>query len=253
MESRKPLIFISNDDGVAAKGINELIKFLQPLGEIVVMAPDSPRSGSACALTVADPIHYKLIQKQPDLTVYQCSGTPVDCLKLALHTVLPRIPDLVVSGINHGDNSAVSVHYSGTMGVAIEGCLKGIPSIGFSLCDHSTEANFEVGGKYIYQIASQVLKNGLPSLICLNVNIPSGENLKGIKICQQGKGTWVNEWEKISRQSGTHYYWLTGEFKDDDMTTNDDRQALKKGFVAVTPITVDVTAHHFIKDLTTWF
>ena len=143
MENQRPLILISNDDGIIAKGISELIKFLRPLGEIVVMAPDAPRSGNACALTVTEPIHYQLIRKDVGLTVYKCSGTPADCVKLAFHTVLDRKPDLVVGGINHGDNSSVNVHYSGTMGVVIEGCLKGVPSIGFSLCNHAPDADFE--------------------------------------------------------------------------------------------------------------
>ncbi len=133
MSNRKPLILVSNDDGVVSKGISELVKYLRPLGEIVVMAPDSPRSGNASALTVTQPVHYQLLRKDVGLTVYKCSGTPTDCVKLARNTVLDREPDLVVGGINHGDNSATNVHYSGTMGIAIEGCLNGVPSIGFSL------------------------------------------------------------------------------------------------------------------------
>lgn len=144
MENQRPLILISNDDGVIAKGISELIKFLRPLGEIVVMAPDAPRSGNASALTVTEPIHYQLVRKDVGLTIYKCSGSPVDCVKLAFHTVLDRKPDLVVGGINHGDNSAVNVHYSGTMGVVIEGCLKGVPSIGYSLCCHDPNPDFDI-------------------------------------------------------------------------------------------------------------
>ena len=134
MENQRPLILVSNDDGI-----------------IVVMAPDAPRSGSACALTVTEPIRYQLLRKDVGLTVYKCSGTPTDCVKLAFHTVLDRKPDLVVGGINHGDNSSVNVHYSGTMGVVIEGCLKGVPSIGFSLCNHDQDADFEPAGTYIHR------------------------------------------------------------------------------------------------------
>lgn len=144
MENEKPLILVSNDDGVMAKGINELVKFLRPLGDIVVMAPDAPRSGSGCALTVTQPVHYQLVKKEVGLTVYKCSGTPTDCIKLARNTVLDRTPDLVVGGINHGDNSATNVHYSGTMGVVFEGCLNGIPSIGFSLCNHAPDADLKL-------------------------------------------------------------------------------------------------------------
>ena len=216
MENQRPLILVSNDDGVIAKGISELVKFLRPLGEIVVMAPDAPRSGSASALTVTEPIHYQLVRKDVGLTVYKCSGTPVDCIKLALHTVLDRKPDLIVGGINHGDNSAVNVHYSGTMGVVIEGCLKGVPSIGFSLCCHDPNPDFEPSGPYIREIARQVLEKGLPPLTCLNVNFPNVRELKGVKVCEQSKGQWTNEWENFAHRGDTHYYWLTGEFQNTD-------------------------------------
>ena len=171
MENKRPLILVSNDDGIMAKGISELVKFLRTLGEIVVMAPDAPRSGSASALTVTQPVHYKLVKQEVGVTVYKCSGTPTDCIKLAWNTVLDRKPDLVVGGINHGDNSATNVHYSGTMGVVIEGCLKGVPSIGFSLCNHDMGADFEAAGPYIRKIAAMVLEdicNFFPTVNCTN-------------------------------------------------------------------------------------
>jgi 5'-nucleotidase len=234
---------ISNDDGVVAKGISELIKFLRPLGELVVMAPDAPRSGNACAITVNTPIHYQQIRQEVGLSVYKCSGTPTDCIKLALHTVVDRTPDLVVGGINHGDNSGINVHYSGTMGVVIEGCLKGIPSIGFSLCNHDANADFEPAGPYIREITRKVLEKGLPPLTCLNVNFPTGQPLKGIKVCEQSKGQWLNEWEHFAVRNNTHYYWLTGEFVDTDAeNTHNDHWALRNGYVAVTPVSVDMTA-----------
>ena len=254
MENQRPLILISNDDGIIAKGISELIKFLRPLGEIVVMAPDAPRSGSASALTVTEPIRYQLLRKDVGLTVYKCSGTPTDCVKLALHTVLDRKPDLVVGGINHGDNSSVNVHYSGTMGVVIEGCLKGIPSIGFSLCCHEPDADFEPTGTYIREIARKVLEKGLPPLTCLNVNFPATKELKGVKICCQAKGQWVNEWENFAHRGDAHYYWLTGEFEESGAGNEaSDRRALGDGYVAITPTTVDVTAYGVIDELKTWF
>mgnify|MGYP000688930755 FL=1 len=150
------------------------------------------------------------------LTVYKCSGTPADCVKLAFHTVLDRKPDLVVGGINHGDNSSVNVHYSGTMGVVIEGCLKGVPSIGFSLCNHAPDADFEPAGEYIREIARKVLEKGLPPLTCLNVNFPDTKELKGVKICEQAKGQWTNEWENFAHRGDAHYYWLTGEFEESE-------------------------------------
>lgn len=254
MEKQRPLILVSNDDGVISKGISELIKFLRPLGEIVVVAPDAPRSGTACAMTVNEPIHYALVRREVGLAVYKCSGTPVDCVKLAMHAILERRPDLVVAGINHGDNSAVNVHYSGTMGVVIEGCLKGIPSIGFSLCDHGADADFTPAGPYVREIARQVLEKGLPPLTCLNVNFPVTANLKGVRICEQAKGQWVREWENFAHRGDSHYYWLTGEFEPTD-TENEqsDYWALSHDYVAVTPTTVDVTARTLIDDLQGWF
>ncbi|MFR5960303.1 MAG: 5'/3'-nucleotidase SurE [Bacteroides stercoris] len=209
MENQRPLILISNDDGIIAKGISELIKFLRPLGEIVVMAPDAPRSGNACALTVTEPIHYQLLRKDVGLTVYKCSGTPADCVKLAFHTVLDRKPDLVVGGINHGDNSSVNVHYSGTMGVVIEGCLKGVPSIGFSLCNHARTPILSRRESISARLPARVLEKGLPPLTCLNVNFPDTQELKGVKICEQAKGQWTNEWENFAHRGDAHYYWLT--------------------------------------------
>lgn len=254
MENKRPLILVSNDDGIMAKGISELVKFLRPLGDIVVMAPDAPRSGSGCAITVTQPVHYQLLRKDVGLTIYKCSGTPTDCVKLARNTVLDRKPDLVVGGINHGDNSATNVHFSGTMGVVIEGCLNGIPSIGFSLCSHEPGADFEPAGPYIRQIASMVLERGLPPLTCLNVNFPNMKDLKGIKVCEQAKGKWTNEWEPCPRKEDRNYYWLIGEFTDDEPDNEkNDHWALANGYVAITPTTVDVTNYGFVDELNKWF
>ncbi|MEG2855782.1 5'/3'-nucleotidase SurE [Bacteroides sp.] len=254
MENQRPLILVSNDDGITAKGISELIKFLRPLGEIVVMAPDSPRSGSGCALTVTEPVHFQQVRRDVGLTVYKCSGTPTDCIKLARNTVLDREPSLVVGGINHGDNSATNVHYSGTMAVVIEGCLNGIPSIGFSLSDHAMDADFDAMGPYVRQIAATVLEKGLPPLTCLNVNFPNVKEIKGIRVCQQAKGQWSKEWESCPRKTDTNYYWLTGEFTDHDPDNEtSDRWALAHGYAAITPTTVDVTAYHFMEELGNWF
>ncbi|NDV65547.1 5'/3'-nucleotidase SurE [Bacteroides sp. 224] len=251
MEERKPLIFISNDDGVTAKGINELIKYLRPLGEVVVMAPDSARSGSGCALTVNTPVHYKLIKREPGLTIYSCSGTPVDCVKLARNTILDRTPDLIVGGINHGDNSGTNVHYSGTMGIVIEGCLNGIPSVGFSLCNHAPDADFAPFKPYVVEVARMVLEKGLPDRTCLNVNFPDTQEVKGVKVCEQAVGRWQKEWEPCPRRFDDCYYWLTGEFVNTEPENpKTDNWALAQGYVAITPTTVDVTAYGFIEELT---
>ncbi|MDM8337088.1 5'/3'-nucleotidase SurE [Mediterranea massiliensis] len=254
MENQRPLILVSNDDGIMSKGISELIKFIRPLGEVVVMAPDAPRSGTACSLTTNEPIHYQLVRKDVGLTVYKCSGTPADCVKLAFHALLDRKPDLVIGGINHGDNSAVNVHYSGTMGVVIEGCLKGVPSIAFSLCSHEPDADFEPAGPYVREIVRKVLEKGLPELTCLNVNFPDVKELKGVKICEQAKGQWTNEWENFAHRGDSHYYWLTGQFEETDADNEkNDHWALANGYVAITPTTVDVTAYQLMDELKTWF
>ena len=225
MENKRPLILVSNDDGIMAKGISELIKFLRPLGEIVVMAPDAPRSGSGCALTVTQPVHYQLLKKDVGLTVYKCSGTPTDCIKLARNQILDRKPDLVVGGINHGDNSATNVHYSGTMGIVIEGCLNGIPSIGFSICDHAPGADFDAAGPYVRRIAAMVLE----------------------------KGHWSGEWQACPRRDDANFYWLTGEFIDHEPENEkNDHWALANGYVAITPTVVDMTAYHFMDELKSW-
>lgn len=253
MENKRPLILISNVM-VSAKGISELISFFVRNGEIVVMAPDTARSGSGCAITVTQPVHYQLVRKEVGLTVYKCSGTPADCIKLAWNTVLDRKPDLVVGGVNHGDNSATNVHYSGTMGIVIEGCLNGIPSIGFSLCSHDPGADFESAGPYIRQIASQVLEKGLPLLTCLNVNFPDTKDIKGIKVCEQAKGRWTNEWEACPRKGDSNYFWLIGEFTDDEPENEkNDHWALANGYVAITPTKVDVTDYEFMNELNKWF
>ena len=253
MENQRPLIFVSNDDGIMAKGISELIKCLRPLGEIVVMAPNVPRSGTACSLTVTEPIHYSLLRKDVGLTVYKCSGTPVDCVKLGLHALVPRIPDMVVGGINHGDNSSVNVHYSGTMGVVIEGCLKRIPSVGFSLCNHDSDADFSPVLPYARRIVEEVLAKGLPEGTCLNVNFPALSAYRGVKICHQNKGVWVNEFAESVHPLGETFYWLTGEYETlEAETRNSDYWALKEGYVAITPTRIDMTDYKVMDELEHW-
>lgn len=249
----KPLILLSNDDGVAAKGIQELIKALRPVANLVVVAPSGPRSGASGAITSEVPLKCRMIRREPGLSVYECSGTPVDCVKLALHTIVPRKPDLVVGGINHGDNSSVNVHYSGTMGVVIEGCLKGIPSIGFSLCNHAADADFSFTLPYVRRITEEVLQHGLPVGICLNVNFPNDSVLKGVRICRQTKGVWINEFQQAVHPRGGHYYWLTGEYRNDEPEAEDsDHWALDHGYVAVTPTKIDVTAYEIFEELSHW-
>lgn len=254
MQQRRPLILISNDDGVAAKGINELIRFLRPAADLIVMAPDSPRSGMAAAITSQNPISFLPVSKEEGLSIYQCTGTPVDCIKLALETVTPRCPDLVIGGINHGDNSAVNVHYSGTMGVVLEGCMKGIPSIGFSVCDHDPDLDFEPTMEPIRKIVHKVLHHGLPQGTCLNVNFPQYPPYKGIKICRQTIGCWEREWCSCPHpRGGADLYWITGHFSNHEPESTDtDKWALDNGYIAITPIQIDMTAYPLLQDMQEW-
>lgn len=249
---KRPLILVSNDDGVQAKGLNELISMLHPLGDVIVMAPDSPRSGSACSLTVSSPVKYQLVHNEDGLLIFKCSGTPADCVKLALDSVLDVRPDIIIGGINHGDNSAVNVHYSGTMGVVLEGCMKGIPSIGFSLCNHNPDADFTPTSPYIRRITEEVLKRGLPEGICLNVNFPDTPFYRGIKVCRQTKGAWEQEWAKRNHPRGGCYFWLTGEFVEHEQGEDSDHWALNHDYVAITPTKIDVTAYEMMEEMKHW-
>lgn len=248
----RPLILISNDDGVNAKGIRELIETLRDVAELVVMAPDGPRSGAACAITSEYPVRPTLLVEEEGLKIYRCNGMPVDCVKLAMY-MLGKRPDLVIGGINHGDNSSVNVHYSGTMGVVLEGCIKGIPSIGFSLCDHAADADFQPMLPFVRRIVVETLEKGLPRGVCLNVNAPSAKSYQGVRVCCQAKGDWSNEWECCQHPRGGEYYWLTGRYDTEEPQSEDtDYWALKHGFIAITPIQVDMTAYAVMDELNNW-
>lgn len=251
---KKPLIFITNDDGYQAKGIAALIESVKDLGEVVVVAPDGPRSGYSSAITSITPLRFFPHRIEEDLKIYVCTGTPVDCVKLGIGEILGgRLPDLVITGINHGANSAVSVLYSGTMGAAIEGCLFKIPSVGFSLLDHAYDADFSVCYKYTRLISEKVLAEGLPEGTCLNVNIPTSKDIKGIKIARQTKGKWVGEYKK-STDGGNHdVYWLTGQFSNEEPTAKEaDENILAEDYVAVVPVKVDMTDYDYIEKLKGW-
>ena len=245
----KPLILITNDDGILSKGISELIDMACTLGNVVVMAPDGPRSAQSNALTMAVPVYYQLERKEPGLEIYKCSGTPTDCVKLALNNVLDRKPDLLFSGINHGSNSGINVIYSGTMGAVFEGCVNEIPSVGFSICDHAKDADFSKAKVYFEQIARKVMIEGLPTGVCLNVNAPMGD-IKGVRLSQQTKGYWTEEFENRTSPHGQDYYWLTGYFlnqePDNELT---DEWALSHSYVAIVPTRVDMTDYEAIKQL----
>lgn len=253
MENKKPLILITNDDGYQAKGIEALIDSVKDLGEIIVVAPDGPRSGMSSAITSLQPLRVYLISESQNIKVYATTGTPVDCVKLGISELAERRPDIVLSGVNHGSNAAVAVLYSGTMGAAIEGAVFKIPSIGFSLLDHSHNADFTYSKKYIHTITKQVLEEGLPSGTCLNVNIPKGDDIKGIRVCRQTSGQWVNEFMQSKDGADKDIYWLTGNFENDEPSDEmTDEWALANRYVSVVPVKVDMTNHDLIASIKSW-
>ena len=252
---KKPIILVTNDDGIYAPGISNLIDFVANLGEVYVVAPDKAQSGMGHAVTINATLHCQEVNIHQNVKKqWSCSGTPVDCVKIAIDKLLPQKPDICVSGINHGSNSSINVIYSGTMSAAVEAGIEEIPAIGFSLCDFSYDADFLAAQKYIQEIVKNVLKNGLPKGIVLNVNIPkaSEKELKGIKICRQADARWIENFDKRQDPRGKSYYWLTGEFKNFDKGTDTDEWALENNYISIVPTQFDLTAHHFIKELSQW-
>lgn len=248
----KPYILITNDDGHEAKGIHVLTELMAEIGDVVVVSPDGPRSGTSNAITINHPIRYKQINKTENVTWYTCNGTPTDCIKLAMNEVVERKPDLIVSGINHGSNAAINVIYSGTMGAVLEGCAYYIPSIGFSLCDHNSDADFTQFAPYVKKIASETLKNGLSDGICLNVNAPLGK-ISGVKVVRQCKAFWTEEFEPRFDPAGKKYLWLTGVFHNHEPEAEDtDEWALKHELISIVPTKIDLTAHDLIKTIKEW-
>lgn len=250
---KRPLILVSNDDGVEAKGIQEIAEALRSLGDVIVFAPDGPRSGMSSALTSTLPLRYKLQFEEPGLTVFQCTGTPVDCVKLAMNEVLNEKPDLLVSGINHGGNQAIAVHYSGTMGAAVEGCVFGIPSLGVSLMDFQADADFDESVRLGMTVAGKVLKKGLPDGVYLNLNVPKGNAVKGINISKQAPGRWTSEFHRSTDAQGNPAFWLQGYFED--YAPNDsmnDTYQLAQGYASLVPCRLDVTDYAFMDELNNW-
>ncbi len=252
---KKPLILVINDDGITAPGIRTLIEVMNELGDVVVVAPDSPQSGMGHAITINSTLFVEKIKiDDGHQNEYSCSGTPADCVKLAVKQILKRAPDLCVSGINHGSNSSINVIYSGTMSAALEAGIEGIPAIGFSLLDHNWNADFSHAKPFVKTIAENALKHGIPKDVVLNVNIPNlkGKEIKGIKVCRQAKAHWDEEFDKRKNPQGRDYYWLTGKFVNMDHGEDTDEWALQHGFVSVVPVQFDLTAHHAVQELNSW-
>ena len=248
----KPLILVTNDDGITAPGIRTLIEVMNEIGDVFVVAPDSPQSGKGHAITIDSTLYVEAvtIDDGPQIE-YSCSGTPVDCVKLAVNEILNRKPDLCVSGINHGSNSSINVLYSGTMSAAVEAGIEGIPSIGFSLENHNWNANFEPLKQYVKTIVDNILTNGIAEGTILNVNFPDGD-IKGLKVCRQAKANWVEEFDKRTNPKGKNYYWLTGKFVNLDQGEDTDLHALDNQYASIVPIHFDMTAHHAIQQLNNW-
>ena len=249
---KRPLIFITNDDGITAPGIANLIQIAKEFGDLCIIAPDKPQSGMGHAITINSSLRLHPTSYYQSVNEYACSGTPVDCVKLAINQILHRKPDLILSGINHGSNLSINVIYSGTMSAAVEAAVEGVPSIGFSLCDYAHEADFTQAKEFIRKIIKQTLESGLPKGVCLNVNIPKlkSDELKGIKVCRQSNAMWIEEFDERKDPYGRPYYWLTGTFKNFEPESKDtDVYATENGFISVVPVHADMTAHQALEIL----
>jgi 5'-nucleotidase len=254
MSHSKPLIFVTNDDGIFAKGIAALVEAVKPFGEVVVIAPDKPQSGMGHAITINSILRMNSSALFGEISAFTCSGTPVDCVKLGIYELMKRKPDLIVSGINHGDNASTNVLYSGTMSAAVEGAIEGIPSIGFSLADFHADADFTGAQKVVQAVVASILQKGLPSGTCLNVNIPSvaADAIRGIKVCRGAHAMWDDFFDKREDQFGNPYFWLSGKFGATDVTEDTDLWALANGYASIVPIQYDMTAYAAIQTIGAW-
>jgi len=243
LKKEEPIILITNDDGVTAPGIRNLVEAVKDLGKIVVVAPDKPQSGMGHAITIGHPLRLHKIDVMEGVETWSCTGTPVDCVKLAVDKVLHRKPDICLSGINHGANHSINVIYSGTMSAAVEAAIESIPSVGFSLLDYSIDADFTGARKYVRMIVEKMLATKLDKHTVLNVNIPSvaPELLKGFKICKQAYAKYVEDFIERDDPHGRHYYWLTGEFVNFDKSKDTDVWALANNYVSIVPVQFDLT------------
>lgn len=239
----RPLILVTNDDGITAPGIRNLVEAVKELGRVVVVAPDSPQSGMGHAITIGEPLRLYSVNVFDGIEAYQCSGTPVDCVKLARDKILKQMPDICVSGINHGANSSINVIYSGTMSAAMEAAIEGIPSVGFSLLDFSFHADFEVSRKVAHDITRRMLTDKMPPHSLLNVNIPKLDikDFKGMKMCRQAHAKWSEDFDQRTDPRGKGYYWMVGRFVNLDKGTETDIEALEAGYASVVPVKFDLT------------
>jgi 5'-nucleotidase len=250
-DSTKPVILITNDDGITAPGIRNLVEAVQDLGEIIIVAPDKPQSGMGHAITIGEPLRLHRSTAFSNLNAWECSGTPADCVKLARDKILHRKPDLCLSGINHGANHSINIIYSGTMSAAMEAAIEGIPSAGFSLLDFKYDADFSLAKEVARTIAKQMLASNLPEHTLLNVNIPkiAKADYKGMKICSQAYAKWKEEFDHRVDPRGKDYYWMTGKFLNMDEHPDADVNALQQGYASVVPVKIDFTDHEMKEQL----
>lgn len=247
---KKPLILVTNDDGINALGIRTLIDEMLKIGEVVVVASHDSQSGMGHAITMKVPLVFKQVVDLPGHSEFLTNGTPADNIKIGLHKILDRKPDLVVSGINHGSNSSINIIYSGTMAAVLEAAMGDIPAIGFSLQDFSHDADFSFTRRHITNICNDILENGMPENTALNVNFPkaNGSEYNGVKVCRQAKSYWKEDFsERIDPRTGKPYYWLTGEFHILDQGEDTDEHALKNNYVSLVPVKFDFTQHSKIE------
>ncbi len=253
--SRRPLILISNDDGIESPGLRALLNSVKDLGDITVVAPDSPQSGMGHAITVSEPLRLEEVQDfGPSILAYRSNGTPADCVKLAVSIILHQKPDIVISGVNHGSNSSINAIYSGTVSAAMEGVIEGVPAAAFSLLDYALDAAMEPTQPYTRRITQQLLENKLPKGVLLNVNIPARSEtpLAGVKVCRQADAKWQENFDEREDPTGRKYYWLVGNFVNYDEGEDTDEYALHHNYVAVTPIQYDLTAYQTLSQINHW-
>jgi 5'-nucleotidase len=250
-EKKRPVILITNDDGITAPGIRNLVEAVKGLGKIVVVAPDKAQSGMGHAITIGQPLRMNKVEIFEGIEAWQTSGTPVDCVKLAVDKILHRKPDLCLSGINHGANHSINVIYSGTMSAAMEAAIESIPSIGFSLLDYRFEADFTASRYYIKKIVENVLAQQSEKHFLLNVNIPAvpQKEIKGVKICKQAYAKYEEDFDERTDPQGKKYYWLTGQFINFDKAKDTDVWALQNNYVSVVPVQFDLTNYALKKEL----
>jgi 5'-nucleotidase len=254
MRNPKPLIFVTNDDGISSKGIQSLVEVASEFGEVLIIAPDKPQSGMGHAITVNNILRLEKTRLFEGYEAYTCSGTPVDCVKLGIYEIMHRKPDLLLSGINHGENTSTNVLYSGTMSAAVEGAMENVASIGFSLADFNSDADFSGTQSIARKLIPKVLQEKFPDHVCLNVNVPKlkEHELKGMKICRQAHAFWEDRFEKRLDQFGKPYYWLAGDFANQDRSEDTDLYALESGYASIVPTQFDMTAYQTIEQFKKW-